>query len=188
VLFTTRYEQIAALASRYGVPTIFPWREFATAGGLMSYGTSTTDAYRLAGTYAGRKSASTTLIGMRLIGMRNVILVLGWLLAFSAASATAENVGSTRYALDAYDKMLPEDRRIVENFINGIEEGLSWANVVLKNQRQPPLYCQPDRLSITVPQIIGVMRREINNDPALGDYPLGMVALIALQRTFTCRR
>ena len=124
--------------------------------------------------------------------MRNVILVLGWLLALSAANATAENtkpnVGSARYALDAYDKMLPEDRRIVENFISGIEEGLSWANVAVKNQRQPPLYCQPDHLTLTVPQIIDVMRRGINNDPALGDYPLGMVALIALQRTFPCRR
>jgi putative ABC transport system substrate-binding protein len=54
VLFTTRYEQIAALASRYGVPTIFPWREFVTAGGLASYGISHAEPYRQVGRYVGR--------------------------------------------------------------------------------------------------------------------------------------
>jgi len=54
VLFTTRYEQIAALASRRAVPTIFPWREFAVAGGLMSYGITHTEPYRQVGSYVGR--------------------------------------------------------------------------------------------------------------------------------------
>jgi putative tryptophan/tyrosine transport system substrate-binding protein len=52
--FTRRREQIAALAARQKVPAIGLSREYATAGGLISYGTSLTDAYRLAGTYTGR--------------------------------------------------------------------------------------------------------------------------------------
>jgi putative tryptophan/tyrosine transport system substrate-binding protein len=52
--FTTRSEQLAALALRYMVPTIYQFREFAKAGGLMSYGGSLTDAYRWMGVYAGR--------------------------------------------------------------------------------------------------------------------------------------
>jgi putative tryptophan/tyrosine transport system substrate-binding protein len=52
--FTTRSEQLAALALRHAVPTIFQFREFATAGGLMSYGGSLTDMYRRVGVYAGR--------------------------------------------------------------------------------------------------------------------------------------
>ena len=54
VLFSTRYEQIAALASRHAVPTIFPWREFVTAGGLASYGITHAEPYRQVGGYVGR--------------------------------------------------------------------------------------------------------------------------------------
>ena len=52
--FNSRRERVAALAVRHALPAAYSLREFATAGGLMSYGTSITDAYRLAGTYATR--------------------------------------------------------------------------------------------------------------------------------------
>jgi ABC-type uncharacterized transport system substrate-binding protein len=52
--FRRRSEQLVALAARQGVPAIYQYREFAAAGGLISYGTSLTAAYRLAGTYTGR--------------------------------------------------------------------------------------------------------------------------------------
>src|SRR5215831_15880691 len=53
-LFTARSEQLAALAVRHAVPTIYAYREFVAAGGLASYGGSVTDAYRLAGVYGAR--------------------------------------------------------------------------------------------------------------------------------------
>jgi putative tryptophan/tyrosine transport system substrate-binding protein len=52
--FLSQREQIVALAARYAVPTIYDWREYVAAGGLISYGTSLTDAYRNAGTYVGK--------------------------------------------------------------------------------------------------------------------------------------
>jgi putative ABC transport system substrate-binding protein len=52
--FTSRSEQLAALAVRHAVPTIYQGRSFAAAGGLLSYGGDTLDAYRLTGIYAGR--------------------------------------------------------------------------------------------------------------------------------------
>ena len=47
-------EKLVSLANSYGVPTIYPWREYVTAGGMMSYGPSLLEASRLIGTYSGK--------------------------------------------------------------------------------------------------------------------------------------
>jgi putative ABC transport system substrate-binding protein len=52
--FSGKSVEIAALASRHAMPTISPYREFVTSGGLVSYGGSITELYRLVGVYAGR--------------------------------------------------------------------------------------------------------------------------------------
>ena len=52
--FLARREQIVALTARHSLPAIFAFREFAAVGGLMSYGTSLSNAYHQAGVYAGK--------------------------------------------------------------------------------------------------------------------------------------
>jgi putative ABC transport system substrate-binding protein len=52
--FLSRRDQIIALAARNRIPSIYEWHEFASAGGLISYGVNLKDAYRQAGIYAAR--------------------------------------------------------------------------------------------------------------------------------------
>jgi len=52
--FTAHRDKIIRLAAQYKIPAIYPWREYAEAGGLMSYGTSFADSYRQLGVYVGR--------------------------------------------------------------------------------------------------------------------------------------
>src|SRR5262249_39177513 len=52
--FSGRRDQLVAQAARHALPTMYWLREFPAGGGLMSYGTNITDAFRAAGVYAGR--------------------------------------------------------------------------------------------------------------------------------------
>jgi len=52
--FNNKVGQLIALATRHAMPVLYPWREAAVAGGLMSYGTNIDDAFHQGGIYAGR--------------------------------------------------------------------------------------------------------------------------------------
>jgi hypothetical protein len=69
----------------------------------------------------------------------------------------------------------------------GMTTGLLWGNVMLKDRGQPPLYCQPDKLVITDAQMIDMMRRAMKDNPKWGEFPIGMMVLATLQRTFPCK-
>ena len=53
-IYEGRRQQLVALAERYSVPVLYPWREYSVVGGLISYSASFTDTYRQVGSYVGR--------------------------------------------------------------------------------------------------------------------------------------
>jgi putative ABC transport system substrate-binding protein len=53
-LFNSRLDELVALASRHAIPTIYDWREYPAAGGLISYGPSLAGLRRQQGIYAGK--------------------------------------------------------------------------------------------------------------------------------------
>jgi putative ABC transport system substrate-binding protein len=53
-LFNNHRQQVVSLAARYGMAGAYPWREYVTAGGLVSYGANLSEGYRLSGLYVGR--------------------------------------------------------------------------------------------------------------------------------------
>ncbi|HEY8095469.1 MAG TPA: hypothetical protein VIE65_05165 [Methylobacter sp.] len=124
--------------------------------------------------------------------MRNVIFILVALLASPASTAKADDQtkeygGNARSIIEIYDHILvQEDRKHIERLIRGMQIGLLWANTLLKNRKQPLLYCQPDRLTLTDTQVIDMMRQAIIDKPKWGDFPLGMMVLFTLQRNFPC--
>jgi putative tryptophan/tyrosine transport system substrate-binding protein len=76
VYFNTRIEQLAALALRQAMPTIYQFRAFAVAGGLMSYGGDLTESYRHVGLYAGRILKGTQPADLPVYQARKVELII----------------------------------------------------------------------------------------------------------------
>ena len=74
--FNVRREQIVTLAARHAIPAIYEWREFAEAGGLMSYGTNLVEAYRLQGVYAGRILKGEKPMDMPMVQLSKFDLVI----------------------------------------------------------------------------------------------------------------
>ncbi len=95
----------------------------------------------------------------------------------------AQNFITTAQKLSAYAVESQKGRDALEEQVANIFDGMDWVNHRLRQEKQ---YCQPNRLALTGPQILDMVRREVAEDPKLGDEPIGLAILVSVTRIFPC--
>ena len=116
-------------------------------------------------------------LGVILIGL----IVFGF---FLVSSANAE--------LRIKDYKRIKDTEIFKTYILGVGVGVEWANTVVSNRGQSPLYCAPGKLAITTENFLQILQDYIEKNPEIikplgPDLPIGLLLLKALQDAFPCK-
>jgi hypothetical protein len=75
----------------------------------------------------------------------------------------------------------------IKYYIHGIGTGIAWANSRLENKHMPRLYCEPEKVALTVEQEIDILERFVREYPKLGEIPVGAVLTLALMDAFPCK-
>jgi len=112
------------------------------------------------------------------------VICLLWSLLFDPTTAMAEY--DVKSALQAYDAADSDNRKVWELIFGNTYNGMRWANATLVGRKQQQLFCEPNNVVLTGPQVTEMLRGQLNADPKFGDLPYGFGILIVLQIKFPC--
>jgi hypothetical protein len=104
-------------------------------------------------------------------------------------SGTGSQEANVKKVLDMYDTGSKADRESIVTILTAVEDGMGWANIVLKKRKDtPPLYCVPDGFGLTGEQILEMLRKEVNENPSSAEESYGLVILETLEKVFPCNK
>lgn len=109
------------------------------------------------------------------------------LLLFLSISGPAQAETTTRSFLLEYDKATEDGQRFLVSFLGGLLAAYTWANVTLKAESKPPLFCPNAQFGREAEDPIKLLRRIAGGDPAMLEVPVGAAVLTNLKRRFPCR-
>jgi hypothetical protein len=110
-------------------------------------------------------------------------LLVSLLLGPTAAMAEYD----VKSALQAYASADPDNRKVWELIFGNTYNGMKWANAALVSRRQQQLFCEPNNVVLTGPQVMEMLRGQLDADPKFGELPYGFGILVVLQIKFPCR-
>jgi hypothetical protein len=117
-----------------------------------------------------------TLIATAVIGTGSLLSVV--------TTASAES--DVNSALQAYESADSANRKIWELIFGNTENGINWANSVLIQRKQQPLYCPPDNFAPNGHEALETLRELAKSNPKIANLPYGFALLFALQTKYPC--
>jgi hypothetical protein len=114
-------------------------------------------------------------------------IIVATLLGGCLFATRAEADMTTNQFLSAYESASPDRKPILDSLADSLQEGMGWANsAVTVVQHRKPIYCQPQDMVLTGPQVVDMLRGEVAKNSAIGPSPLGAGIVEALLHTFPC--
>ena|ERR1700677_3918125 len=93
-----------------------------------------------------------------------------------------------RTFLQVYDKADLADQQALRRILEWIASGMVLANSDLHSNHRQLIFCQPSKLALTGEQLLDMIQREMQDEPAIAEYPVGFVVLQSLKKIFPCAR
>jgi hypothetical protein len=109
--------------------------------------------------------------------------------AFVMSSTAYAVEGTAQEFLDKYEHADVTERRALLGLIEGLENGVSWANASNQAHGVARLYCPPGKIFYQHPEdLIDMLRREVEARPDIGREPWQLATIEALRKVFPCKR
>lgn len=116
----------------------------------------------------------------------SVLISVLVLIESHAAMGQIQRDDDTDHFLAAYDTASPHGKRTLEAYIGGLEQGARTVQSAFLHRGTTPLWCPPNKLALTGPQLVEMVRTEVKQNPKVEASPPIVALLATLIEVFPC--